>query len=158
MELWAPVITAERDLAAPREVKRFENKARYFAMRLRPPAERRSWLRRRLEPKAPEDPRPRIGEAHIVALTALHHWHPEWFPSARDPEALISNFEVWRQLVGKTAAVVLDSHLKEFPPWPGSEQLGLFFAVVGEYTTHVPIVADAKPSTNEPNHASSPTA
>jgi KAP family P-loop domain len=77
IRIWAPVIASVRALSAPREVRRFGNKARYFAMRLRPAPARRSLARRLLggPPPAPQpDPFP---EPFIVALTAVHHLRPD---------------------------------------------------------------------------------
>jgi photosystem II stability/assembly factor-like uncharacterized protein len=161
--IWAPVITADRDLAAPREIKRFINKARYFAMRLRPQAEQRNWLRRLLLPELAEDPRTKISEADIVALTALEHLHPEWFAPPRGPEdlpikAFLTGFDAVNERDNAITAV-FKRHTDEFRSTPvDSEKENIFFAVVGEYTTHTPIVADAKPSSPEPNQASPPTA
>jgi photosystem II stability/assembly factor-like uncharacterized protein len=163
MDLWAPVITADRNLAAPREVKRFVNKARYFAMRLRPQEERRSWLRRLLLPELAEDPRTKISEADIVALTALEHLHPEWFAPPRRPEdlpveAFLTGFDAANERDNAITAV-FKRHADEFRSTPvDSEKENIFFAVVGEYTTHTPIVADAKPSPPEPSQASPPPA
>jgi hypothetical protein len=127
MGIWAPVITADRDLAAPREVKRFVNKARYFAMRLWPQAERRSWLRRLLQPKPTENSRTKISEANIVALTALHHLHPERFALPQGT-ATFPMKDLITGGLGRAAAAVFDRHRNEFQPWPDAEQLGLFLA------------------------------
>jgi hypothetical protein len=163
MALWAPVITADRNLAAPREVKRFVNKARYFAMRLRPQVERRSWLRRLLLPGPAESGRTKIGEADIVALTALQHLHPEWFAPPRGPkelpmEAILTGFDTANKRDNAITAV-FRRHAYEFRSTPvDSEKENIFFAVVGEYTAQTPSVTDAKPSPTRPSQGSKPTA
>jgi KAP family P-loop domain len=81
LRLWAPVVREARP--TPRFLKRYKNRVRYFAMRMRPipeephPAERLArWLLRRLKlGGSAEEPTPApeidVHEADIVALTAL---------------------------------------------------------------------------------------
>lgn len=88
LELWHPLLAMEQDQATPREIRRFENRARYYAMRLRPhPPQRKSQLRRFAEwldrrgggkpPDSPPDAKTSIPEELIVGLSAIRHAAPE---------------------------------------------------------------------------------
>lgn len=88
LELWHPLLAMRDDLATPREIRRFENRARYYAMRLRPhPPQRKSQLRRFAEwldrrgggkpPDSPPDAKTSIPEELIVGLSAIRHAAPE---------------------------------------------------------------------------------
>jgi hypothetical protein len=43
LRVWSPLLGSESDFTVPREVKRFQNRARFYAMRLRNPAPPRRW-------------------------------------------------------------------------------------------------------------------
>ena len=46
LRVWSPLLGSESTFTVPREVKRFQNRARFYAMRLRNPAPRRHWYDR----------------------------------------------------------------------------------------------------------------
>jgi HAMP domain-containing protein len=147
LKIWAPVVGAESSLAAPREVKRFQNKARYFAMRLRPMPERKSWLGRLLLRRAAvtETGRTKLSEPHIVALTALHHVHPEWFAGLEDPRDLFARVRDGSPDIGKEIKEAHSTHWNLFRSWPLVADIEPFFAVVGEYVSQAPAPARAEP-------------
>jgi hypothetical protein len=88
LDLWHPLLAMREDLATAREIRRFENRARYYAMRLRPPPPPRKsqlrlfaeWLDRRGGGKPPDsapDAKTSIPEELIVGLSAIRHAAPE---------------------------------------------------------------------------------
>ena len=46
LRVWSPLLGSESAFTVPREVKRFQNRARFYAMRLRNPAPQRRWYDR----------------------------------------------------------------------------------------------------------------
>ena len=46
LRVWSPLLGSESAFTVPREVKRFQNRARFYAMRLRNPAPRGHWYDR----------------------------------------------------------------------------------------------------------------
>jgi photosystem II stability/assembly factor-like uncharacterized protein len=153
VDVWAPVVNADPELAAPREVKRFMNKARYFAMRLRPNVERRSRLRKFLAPKDVGEVSTKIDEDSIVALTALEHLHPEWFALPKDTKTSAVTVPIAGSLANKldgTAGEILKKYLNESGSWKRQEQLALFLPLIGEYSSHASSATESKPSPTEP--------
>ncbi|HWO10185.1 MAG TPA: P-loop NTPase fold protein, partial [Polyangiaceae bacterium] len=135
LQLWSPFLISRPELAAPREVKRFRNKARYIALRLRPTPAPTSRLRRWLEGAQPANAEalsPGVPEPWIVALTALQHVDETLldrlasgaadFGGSLPPRARDVLQPIWTE------------HCTRFGELP-SDGLTRFRAVVGEYRT-----------------------
>jgi len=143
--LWAPVVAAKASLAAPREVKRFQNKARYYAMRLRPERQSR-WLRQVLLGNEGDGKRgqTRVDEALIVALTALLHVadraaKPQELASLvlGAPSDSIPGSDQLGASLREAVVSAAQAHVRAFGAWPANlEEIEPFLAVAGEYRTH----------------------
>jgi photosystem II stability/assembly factor-like uncharacterized protein len=72
LNIWKRLVIAKS--ANPREIKRFQNRVRYFAMRLRDDRERKA-----------VSPETQQTEAMLVALAALHHAEPRLLTLAKQP-------------------------------------------------------------------------
>ena len=86
--VWHKLLGQDADFSVPREVKRFQNRARYYAMRLRPNDAQRRWFDRVVDwldgVHAHRRPSPQtsIPEECVVALTAIHQVCPELLKDA----------------------------------------------------------------------------
>jgi hypothetical protein len=90
LRIWSPLLGTQSMFSVPREVKRFQNRARFYAMRLRKPAARLGWLSRiadRLDGSKDEKPDAKtfIPEEVIVALTAIYQVCPGLLTSRGSP-------------------------------------------------------------------------
>jgi photosystem II stability/assembly factor-like uncharacterized protein len=142
LRIWSTVIAADPELAAPREIKRFKNKARYFAMRLRSLPPRRGWLRHLLLPDQPgqvaESARTKLDEPLMVALTAIHHVRPDLLRDGRLLKlGVLPELRTSPVLQEVAKAIEVHGGKDGFGRWPAAaEEIAPFLAVAGEYLTH----------------------
>jgi hypothetical protein len=128
LHTWAPVIAALPTLAVPREVKRFGNKARYFAMRLRKPPAPRGLVERVFGTGQVSPMSEVIPEPFIVALTAIHHVDPRLVQGALDGTFSISH-DVAVATTIRAAWATMAASLGV----PTAEHVRRFLALAGEY-------------------------
>ena len=134
LETWSDLVRVKRN--TPRAVKRFLNRTRYFAMRLRDrlskpdePAEQSNrWLGRWLQKlidlfstvEKHTKVREPLNEPILVAMSALHHFNPALLRMTAEE----LNQEAETNDVLKRS---IDEHIKKFSQWPpSSEQLQAF--------------------------------
>ena len=90
LRIWSPLLETQKMFAVPRETKRFQNRARFYAMRLRNPighpgllSRVGAWLDGEKDKKP--DGKTSIQEEIIVALTAIHQVCPALLTSKSSP-------------------------------------------------------------------------
>ena len=135
LQLWSPFIISQSDLAAPREVKRFLNMARYCAMRLRPPLPTRDWLERRLSSSATfqAEAKSSLPEPTIVGLAAIAHVCPDWLHAGRLSDIATGTTSTGKPALEITLRDFLRQHAARFGQRLDEAEIGIFLAAAGEY-------------------------
>lgn len=136
LEDWSKALVSDRELATPRELKRFMNKARYFAVRLSEPEQRskEDGPSNALEPSQPIRLIDGLDEALVVALTAVHHLRPQWLRDRwffdKDPEEGKIGQD---RAVFQAVSFAIEAH-RARRPWPKeSNVVDRFLAVADEF-------------------------
>jgi photosystem II stability/assembly factor-like uncharacterized protein len=143
LDIWFPWIALNPQ--TPRTLKRFMNRTRYVAMRLRSAddddrPERRAWWRRPkpfAAPSPPQTPSSDLTEPALVALAAIHYAKPQWIRGDRAFQQLCQGDVIGLVAsAGDTAGPVpvdslvaaIDRHAQEYPTdWPIAESQRLRF-------------------------------
>jgi photosystem II stability/assembly factor-like uncharacterized protein len=131
LDIWHPWIVSAKQ--TPRTLKRFLNRTRYVAMRLRPdddePRWRWPWSRRDgSAASATRDSTPSMPEPALVALASIHHVKPELLSSY---EAFAALPVAQSQEARDPLADAIGRHRKKFPgQWPSAQDLALFLDVM----------------------------
>lgn len=132
LRIWHPLIMAKHN--TPRSVKRFVNRVRYFAMRQSSEAEAQSvWQKLSVwagfMPKEEAKEVEAVSESILVALSAIHHFEPDWVEricqwrgsadglQMTKPLSPDENFLGTQELEGS-----LQGHIKKFGNWPPNEE------------------------------------
>jgi photosystem II stability/assembly factor-like uncharacterized protein len=132
LKIWHPLLIAKRN--TPRSVKRFVNRVRYFAMRQSAETEGRSiwqrlliWAGLRHEEKVKEDKA--IPESSLVALSAIHHFEPQWVDPVCQWKGSIDGLRITKPLSSDQNFLgtpeleeSLKAHIRKFGTWPPSEE------------------------------------
>ncbi|HKY30926.1 MAG TPA: hypothetical protein VJV23_00180 [Candidatus Polarisedimenticolia bacterium] len=133
LRIWHPVVRARS--RAPRSIKRFLNRVRYYAMRqggdVPDPAPSSRLLRLFQRRTAPPEPSARDDRIHgevLVALGAIQHLNPDLLASEQHWNSLLSGVGVESLPAGtKEAALllrrILEDHKARFGDWPPSQDV-----------------------------------
>jgi hypothetical protein len=154
LNVWHGLLAEEREFAVPREVRRFQNRARYYAMRLRDVPRARSWFDRFAEwidksPPLTPNLKTKIREEVIVGLTAIHQVFPDvlkdggsellGLPKERDPTERDEPRSAFQDHLRVVRKYIADHDLKaeelgSFSRWPkNAQQLERFLEIAEEF-------------------------
>lgn len=120
LEIWHPLVAAVHN--TPRSIKRYMNRLRYFAMRLRPDRPERPWWRRLPGMPAPaaegSAEQEILSEPNLVALAALYYFKPELIA---DEIFFLKQMDAAENVASESAKVLvpaLETHRVRFRDWP----------------------------------------
>lgn len=132
LEIWHPLIIAFRN--TPRSVKRFMNRVRYLAMRLRKNEPVSTLLQRILywfkkDDKKTEPKRTtvKMPDEILVALSAIHHFKPDWIMddqlfSLSEPEMITSYLKENQDPFTAAFITAVKEHKDRFKTWPPAKE------------------------------------
>lgn len=133
LKIWQGALMLDDKHVSPRDVKRFMNKARYFASRLREPTTAKNkpkGLDESEERSKPENKDGVVDESVIVALSALHHLgHRFVLQVCKEDEERRRLDPLWSKL----AALVEQHESKEGFEKIEATDCETFLAAIGEY-------------------------
>ncbi len=151
MGIWSELLDFQPELAVPREIKRYQNRARFYAMRLRAISAPLKWIDRvidRFDQRAEPKPvlKTSIAEEVIVGLTAVYQICPQLlarysplFGGLQQPEADSAAAKVLvevRAIIEKynRHAQQQKDYGRDFAVWPsGFEAVRSFVEIVEEF-------------------------